>query len=283
MTLHPSIRVKPRISERAACNMIVQMAMYGNHYNDIYHNIKTVTDVREHYRKNGMDFNVVVNKCRDFRYHVPIYENLLGAQRTIQGCALSKVDHITGDYKEIVSGDGTYNEADYWALFDLSYEDFEHALEAAKYERFLSAVNSGMASIETFLNHQYFVRMHTKSDSEVLKKDIETKVDEWIPLLTGKRYDKGGRDWAAFKKLKSLRNEHFQHRKSVASGITFLQLVDLLNEFKYGICRILMEFHKIFAYRCPTIIIRCSYYPEIIYVKNESPRNEHSRAEPRHF
>jgi len=251
--------------------MVVAMAMHGNHNKDIHRNIQTVANVRDHFAQNGMDFKAEVGKCRDFRHHVPMYENLLGAQWTTQGATVSKVDHITGEYKEVVSGDGTYNEADYWALFDLAREDFEQALETGKYERFLSAVNSGLASIETFLNHQYLVRMRSQSDDEALKKETEAKVDEWIPLFTGERYDKGARDWAAFKKLRTLRNEHFQHRKSVASGITFRQLIDLLNDFKYGVCRVLMEFHVLFGQQCPTAIIRYSHYPEIEYVKSESP------------
>ena len=251
--------------------MVLAMAMHGNHNKDIHRNIRTVANVRDHFAQNGMDFKAEVAKCRDFRHHVPMYENLMGAQWTTQGVTVSKPDHVTGEFKEIVSGDGTYNEADYWALFDLAREDFDQALETGKYERFLSAVNSGLASIETFMNHQYLVRTGSRQDDEALKRDIEAKIDDWMPLFTGKRFDKGQREWAAFKELKNLRNEDFQHRKSIASGITFRQLVELLNDFRYGICRVLMEFHVLFGHRCPTAIIRYSHYPEIEYVKNGLP------------
>jgi hypothetical protein len=266
--VYSSIRIKPRISSSSASKMVVAMAMYGNHNKDIPRKITTVANVSDHFSQNGMDFKKEVSKCRNFLYHVPMYENLLAAQWTTQGVTVTKPDHITGEFKEIVSGEGTYNETDYWALFDLAREDFDHALVTGNYQRFLSSVNSGLASIENFLNHQYLIRTRSQLNDEALKKDIEAKFDEWILLFTSKRYDKSGRDWAAFKKLKNLRNEDFQHQKSIASGISFRDLVVLLNDFKYGICQVLMQLHILVGERCPTSIIRYSYYPEIEYVKN---------------
>ena len=266
--MNSSIRIKPRISNSSASKMVVAMAMHGNHNKDIYRKIKTVADVSDHFSQNGMDFKKEVSKCRNFRYHVPMYENLLGALWITQGVTVSKPDHVTGEFKEIVSGEGTYNETDYCALFDLAREDYDKAIETSNYIRFLSAVNSGLASIENFLNHQYLIRTRTQLNDEALKKDIEAKFDEWILLFTSKRYDKGGRDWAAFKKLKNLRNEDFQHQKSVASGINFRDLVDHLNDFKYGICQVLLQLHILVGERCPTSVIRYSYYPEIEFVRN---------------
>ena len=265
--MHPPIKAKFRISERSSYNMIIAMAMHGNHNKDIYRNIKTVANVEDHLSQNGMTLKAEINKCRDFKQHVPLYENLLGAQWTTNEASVSKVNHSTRKYQEIISGDGTFNEADYWVLFELAREDFETSIKTGRYERFLSAVNSGLAAIETFMNHQYLIRTGCDADDAELKNDIEKKVSEWVPMFSGKTYDKSKHEWAAFKKLKALRNEDFQHRKSVTSGITFRALVDLLNEFRYGICKVLMELHILFEHRCPTIIIRYAHYPEIELIK----------------
>ncbi len=72
-----------------------------------------------------------------------------------------------------------------------------------------------------------------------------------------------GHPWAAFRKLKSLRDEHFQHRKSTSSGIGRNEHLALLNEFKHAIPRLLLQLHIHFGVRCPAAIIRFAYFPEI--------------------
>ena len=251
------------ISERNAYNMILAMALHGNHYNDIHGNIRTVSDVKAHYIQNGRDFKRVVAACRDFSQSVPIYENLVGAQWTAEGVTVSRPSHITGEYEPVVSGDGVYNESDYWANFEISKEDFDNAISSGRWERFLASVNAGIAAVEAFLNHQYMVRLRVADNDPALRENLETKIKTWPKKLLGHSFDLSSRPWSAFSKLKKLRDEGFQHRKSTSTGITRKEHLTLLNEYKFAIPRLLLDLHIHFGVRCPSAIIRYAYYPEI--------------------
>jgi len=256
-------RTKKRISKRNAYNMILAMAFHGNHYNDIYGHIRTVSDVKAHYIQIGDNFSQVISRCRDYSQSVPIYENLVGAPWTTMGVTVSRPNHMTGEYEPVVSGDGVYNESDYWATFEISKEDFDNAIESGRWERFLAAVNAGIAAVETFMNHQYMTRLCVSGDDAALRENLETKLKEWPALLTGNAFDLSGRSWASFSKLKKLRDDRFQHRKAITTGISRKEHLVLLNEYKQAVPRLLLDLHIHFGVRCPSAIIRYAYYPEI--------------------
>jgi hypothetical protein len=258
-----AFRAKKRISERNAYNMVLAMALHGNHYNDIHGNIRAVSDVKAHYAQNDRDFKHVVATCRDFSQSVPFYENLIGAQWTAKGVTVSRPSHITGEYEPVVSGDGVYNESDYWANFEISKEDFDSAITSGRWERFLAAVNAGIAAVEAFLNHQYMVRLRVAGDDPALRENLETKMKTWPVKLSGRAFDLSSRSWSAFSKLKKLRDDGFQHRKSTSTGITHQEHLALLNEYKHAVPRLLLDLHIHFGERCPSAIIRYAYHPEI--------------------
>lgn len=258
-----AFRAKKRISEYNAHSMVVAMALHGNHYNDIHGNIRTVSDVKAHYAQNNRDFKRVVMTCRDFSQRVPFYENLIGAQWTTEGVTVSRPSHITGEYELVVNGDGVYNESDYWANFEISKEDFDNAIMSGRWERFLSAVNAGIASIEAFLNHQYMVKLRVAGDDPALRDSLETKIKTWPIKLTGRAFALSSRPWSEFSTLKKLRDDGFQHRKSTSTGVTRKQHLAFLNNYKHAVPRLLFDLHVHFGVRCPSVIIRYSYYPEI--------------------
>jgi len=260
---------KKRISNRNAYNIIVTMALHGNHYNDIHGNIQNASDIKTHYQQNGQNFKDVITKCRDYSEPVPIYENLTGAQWQTENASVSRPHHATGEFEPVVSGTGTYNESDYWATFEVSREDFEQAITSGRFERFLSAVNAGIASIEAFINHQYLIRSRATSNDPALRKDLEFKIKSWPKTLTGTAFDLSTRTWSTFAELKALRDERFQHRKTVSTGITRGEQLRLLNLYKIGIARLLVDLHIHFGHRCPAAIIRCAYYPEIEMIRSK--------------
>lgn len=258
-----AFRAKKRISERNAYNMILAMAFYGNHYNDIHGHIRTVSDVKAYYSQNGREFSRVVTLCSDFSQSVPIYENLLGAQWTTEGVTVSRPNHMTGELELIVSGDGVYNESDYWATFEVSMEDFVSAIDSGRWERFLSAVNAGIAAVEAFLNHQYLTRLHVAGGDANLKDNLESKIKTWPKKLTGREFDLSGRSWAEFLKLKKLRDDGFQHRKAISTGVSRKEHLAFLNKYKQAVPKLLLDLHLHFGVRCPSAIVRCAYFPEI--------------------
>lgn len=258
-----AFRPKKRIPERHAYNMVLAMAFHGNHYKDLHGNIRAVADVKAHYAQNGRDFSTIVAQCRDFSQSVPFYENLIGAQWTAEGVTVSRPSHITGEYEPVLSGDGVYNESDYRATFEISKEDFDNAIESGRWERFLTAVNAGIAAVEAFLNHQYMTLLRVPNDNPALRDNLETKIKTWPGKLTGRAFDLSGRSWASFSKLKKLRDDGFQHRKAISTGMSRKEHVVLLNEYKLAVPRLLLDLHIHFGVRCPSAIIRYAYYPEI--------------------
>lgn len=260
---------RPRISERSAHKMIVEMALHGNHYNDIHGDLRNVGNIKEHLRQNNYSLKSLTIKIQTYSNRIPIYENLIGAQWKTKGVTISRPNHITGEMMPVSSGDGTYNESDYWASFELSLEDFEAAIKSGSPERFLSAVNSGIASIEAFLNQQYMIRCKIREDHSDLKKDLEFKIKSWPELIVGTRFDLSGREWNEFVRLKKLRDDSFQHRKSISSGLSDKELLQLLNTYKLAVPKLLFNLHIHTNQRCPSAIIRASYYPEIVMDVNE--------------
>lgn len=258
-----AFKSKKRISERNAYSMVLAMAVHGNHNYDIHRNIRSASDVKAHYNQNGLDFKRVVASCRDFAQSVPLYENWIGAQWTAEGVTVSRPSHITGEYEPVVSGDGVYNESDYWANFEISKEDFDSAITSGRWERFLAAVNAGIAAVEAFLNHQYMVRLRVAGDDPALRGNLEKKIKLWPIKLTGDAFDLSGRSWSAFTELKKLRDDGFQHRKSTSTGITRNDHLSLLNDYKKAVPKLLLELHIHFGERCPSAIIRYAYHPEV--------------------
>jgi hypothetical protein len=245
--------------------MILLMGKIGNHNKDPKRLLRNDADIKKHYHQNGIRFDEVVERCRIFSNNVPFYENILLAQARTHGMTVSKVDPSTGKYEPVVEGDGVFNQKDYWNSFDLAVEDFENSIEGADYERFLSAVNCGLSSIEAFLNYQYLHKTSKDHEPEALRQDLIWKFDTWIPQFTKTSFDKSKSHWMNFKMLKESRDNKFQHRKSTASGITYSDMEKFINLFRSGVCRVLLELHLLFNERCPTKIIRYSYYPNIKY------------------
>jgi hypothetical protein len=262
-------RAKKKISERNAYNMVVNMAIHGNHYNDIHGLIKNISDVKRHLSQNNIEFKKVIEHCRVFSQSVPVYENLIGPTMRTHGVKVQRPNHITGEYETIIDGDGEINENNYWALFEISKEDFENSIKSGSRERFLAAVNAGIAAIESFLNHQYMILKKVSEENPALRHNLERKIKEWPIELTEKKFPLLGKNWSTFLHLKKMRDENFQHMKTTSTGITNKDTLSNLNSFKHGIPRLIFDLHIHFKCRCPCSIIRMCHYPEIELVQEK--------------
>ncbi|MCJ7692553.1 MAG: hypothetical protein MUO22_03960 [Sedimentisphaerales bacterium] len=231
--------------------------------NDSHGNIQTISDIQAHYRQEGLEFKKVINECRDYSKSVPIYENPIGTESQTAQATVSRPSDISGEIEPAFSGNGAYNESDYWANFEISREDFEQAIISGRYEHLLSAVNAGVASIEAFLNHEYMIRLGATVDDLVLRESLEPKMKSWPEILAGSSFDLSTRSWGPFVELKRSRDDGFQHGKPVSTGITRHEYLKLLKLYNVAIARLLVDLHIHFGHRCPTAIIRCAFHPEI--------------------
>jgi hypothetical protein len=125
-----------------------------------------------------------------------------------------------------------------------------------------------IASIEAYLN--YKAELWNKENQNKItdyKISIEDKINRWIPIMTNKKQlDKSKEPWAAYKKLKKIRDDETIHIKKRYSNITYKELVKLMSKYKH-LAHLLLTLHILFNDKVPSIIIRYTFLPELELVK----------------
>ena len=207
---------RPRLSRRASHEMVLLFAKAGNHNKP--EKFTTDAEVKRAFAANGLNFERVVEDCRDPKVGVPFFENLLGSTWTLQGVSLSQFDPVTGEQITKAEGPGTYTPFAYWAAYELAHEALERAISGMSYREFLAAFVHGVSAIESFIATQVHKWNQTHPDnmlidSKAAKISFDDKIDKWIPLMIGgKKLDKSGHRWQAFKRLQSIRDDVAIHR-----------------------------------------------------------------------
>lgn len=219
---------------------------------------------------NGLDFQQLVEECRDFQSRVPFFENLIGSTWEVTGPGkASTIDLATGKEHVSVDGPGTITLSTYWSQFETAVAALERAISNASYADLQSAVVSGIASIEAYINHRAELWNRTNPDDQLLdtkaqKVSFEDKIDKWIPKMTGgKKHDKSIRNWADFKLLHQIRDNVTIHSKSSSHGTSYQGLANTINRFKTGIAGLLVQLHLLFNEKIPAIIVRNYYAPDV--------------------
>ena len=132
--------------------------------------------------------------------------------------SLSQFDPVTGEQITKAEGPGTYTPFAYWAAYELAHEALERAISGMSYREFLAAFVHGVSAIESFIATQVHKWNQTHPDnmlidSKAAKISFDDKIDKWIPLMIGgKKLDKSGHRWQAFKRLQSIRDDVAIHR-----------------------------------------------------------------------
>jgi len=123
---------KDKISPREARELILTLAKYGNHSIDIEY------------------FNNIVQKCREFQTPVPFFENLISSTWNILGSAkVTRVDTKTGQKDLNVIGPGTITISTYWTQYEEAENALDQTIENASFIKFHSALDLGIACIES--------------------------------------------------------------------------------------------------------------------------------------
>jgi len=235
---------------------------------------KSDADVRRAYESNGVDFRKLVEECRDFTKKVPFFENMVGSTFTAEENLTVTHMTIAGEEKSITKGPALSTLSGYWATFELAWEAIDRAIDKNSYAEFLSAVVHGIASIEGYINYraESWNKAYPESrlvDSKEAKINLDNKIDEWIPFMTkGKKLDKGTINWESYKKLRTIRDIEAIHPKSSGYIISLIELAEKINQFGIGIAGMLIQLHLLFEEKIPAIIIRASYSPEVVVIKN---------------
>lgn len=262
------LKFKEKISRRAAHEMILLFARYGNHYHEA--NFKSDADVKRAFAANGINFEKLVAESREFKQPIPFFENMIPSTVFSAGnVEMSRVDSKTDDEDLKTKSPGSLVMQGYWATFESAIEARDRSVQKSSFTEYLSAITSGIVSIEGYINYraEYWNKKHNDQlliDSSTTKVSLNDKFDIWIPLMTqGKRLDKSGINWSHFKIIKSIRDDLAIHPKSSGYGISFYDLAEKVNMFRTGMAGLLMQLHLVFEEKIPGIIIRASYAPDV--------------------
>lgn len=172
---------------------------------------------------------------------------------------------------EVMRGEGeagTFAQATGGAFFEKAAEDFDRAISGMDYVEFLSSLANGVASVEAYVfekTNQYNLRNPGNElvDSKQSKVPFDDKIDKWVPLISGQKLNKGGKEWAAFQRLKRERDTQHAHSKNPAISITYRELCKQMNLFRDGIAGLLLHMHDLFGDPVPSKIIKYALHPGI--------------------
>lgn len=276
------LQFKSRIPPSAAKKMIFLFARHGNHYKDV--RFQSNADVKRFFAANGIDFQSLVDRCRNYRETVLFFENLVTSTATIGGTitgrvVVSRVDPETGeeDSKEALELPAKSTLYGYWATFEASVEARDRAVAQASFAEFHSALAQGIASIEGYINYgaELWNKRHPRDQLLDPNKNgfvrFDTKTDVWIPKMTGgRKLDKGTRnEWAHFKTLRDIRDNLNIHPKKSSYSISLYDLANQINMFRTGVAGLLIQLHVLFDEKIPRVVIRARYAPDVEVVEQE--------------
>lgn len=253
---------KARLSRREAYRLVVTMARFTDNPLNSEQGFPVSSDeeVKGYFEAAGYVFDGVVEECRDPSISIPLVENVIGSTFLMIGDEKTEII-VTSNYE---------------AAFDAAASHLDRAVTEASFSELESAIVRGIASIEGFLSFQAGNWNEEHPDNPLLdskedKVSFDTKIDDWIPILTGgaKLY-KGDIHWQNFKKLRGIRDNLIVHPKSQRGTLTYLDLADLINSFRTGVAGFFIDLHVACRTFVPAHIIRAYYTPEVEVIRIDS-------------
>lgn len=244
--------------------------MFGDHGNRF--RPKTTRDLEMYFIERGVNIADLIEECRDPKRNIPEFENLI--ESTWTGSGGGRLVDSDGEVITEMKEPGLLIWSTYQAHFEAAAAARNRAVAECSVQAFYECISQGFASIEAFLNEE--ARKWNKQnpedsliDSEKEKVSLETKLLEWVPIITkGKKVDKNNRCWSDFKMLKKIRDESAIHPKLPGQSVSYRKLAKYLNSFRYGVAQFLGNLHLHFLRAVPATIINSVYQPDIeVYEK----------------
>jgi hypothetical protein len=263
------ISFRKKISRQQAFAKIVVHAVYGNH--GITPRPKTEEDVVNFLKVRGHEINRFADSCRDPSQAVPYFENQAPSTWNVactKGASIALVDEF-GEEISSIEAEGELIHLTYWALFDSAISARNRSVELRSYLEYQSAIVSGIASIEAYIN--WLAANWNKRnpadqliDSKAQKVSFEDKIDIWIPTITGKKFDKSRECWSHFTELRAIRDHLTIHPKIIGYGIEEKELCRKINLFRKGIANFLGGLHGLAGQPTPSIVINAAYMSDCV-------------------
>ncbi len=266
------------LSKKQARGKITAFGMFGEHSYEP--RPKNWNEVASLLKVLGAEPNKLIEKCRNHTTSVPFFET----QRintwhvnTYQGGTFSLINRKTQEVKGKLQGSGYVALSAYLAKFETACASRDRAVEKNSFAEYESAIVSGLASIEGYINEAatHWNKLHPDDqliDSKEIKVSLIKKLDNWVPKMTGDRkLMKACQSWSDFRKLKTIRDDIVVHPKVESYLFTNKQLCEIINAFRHGIAALLGELHLAFNEPLPSKVINAFYMPDVEIVENDLP------------
>ncbi|MBA2714761.1 MAG: hypothetical protein H0U55_14545 [Rubrobacteraceae bacterium] len=268
-----------RRPRKDARDMVMALALYGNHYHESdWGNLSTTRRVEEFFAAGDYTLGEVIEECRDKDSRVPLLENLIPISGWKvgggPGVVVSHTDSEGNEVARLEGESGFMVAATDAALFEKAVDDFERAIARMSYTEYLSALANGLASIEAYIAQKAYQHNVRNPGDELLddkdhKVAFEDKIREWAPKMAGAKLDLGNKHWAHFQRLKRVRDTEHTHTKSPALHISYRELCKLLNLFRTGIAGLSLNLHALFGDTTPSVVVKYAFHPDIKLVTVE--------------
>ena len=225
----------------------------------------------------GLNPDTLVRRIRNPNEKVPFFENLAPSRWVLTGGGGGQVTLLgeTPEDNVVVNPPGQITMCTYRGHFEAAIKARDAAIKECDYYAYFQCLVLSFASLDAFFA-KLATAWNSKNPTDPLEDDIhrkvsiETKIDEWIPRITdGRTIDKAARQWSDFKKLKKIRDRDAVH-PSGRSGMTYQELAEHLNAFRYGIALLFGNLHLIVGWRVPAVVINAHYFPDVEVVTDES-------------
>lgn len=251
------------------------MVKYGNHYQYKDFKFETDADVKRAFLANGIEFQELVEKCRNRNEVIPLFENVIGSTFISSNDGRTSVMSLkTGTEDSFIDGPGEVVISKYFSDYEKAYHHIDDAIEKMKFDDLQSAIFWGVTSIESYINYRAKIwNENNPSDKLIDSKDkkvsIDNKIDIWLPKMINRKIDKGASDWRDYIELRDIRDNEIVHAKNASSGMSYEKLAVLINKFSTGIAGILFQLHRMFEEKIPAKIIRGKYEVGVLLENND--------------
>jgi hypothetical protein len=267
MTL-ATLRYKGKIPKKQAADKIMLYASFSKIGMPL--KLKTRKQVVAFYAAQGIQFESVVELCRNPQNQVPHFENLITSTWNAHpgDGQIALVDDNLNEQVQ-VQGAGVIEFSSYEAHFRAACKARDRAVSEGAVEGLMECLSPGFASIESFLSWRASLWNETRpndtlQDSRETKVSLEDKIKDWIPKITGGReIPRDGQLWMDFKYLKGLRDNFVIHPKKHAYAFSYKEIARSLNSFRSGLADLLGRTHCLMGIPVPSIVINAVTWPDV--------------------
>lgn len=266
------LKRKLSISENRAKKLVLKMAKYGNH--GITDKLECENDIEVYLHKENQSISSLVSICRNWRMPVLFFENIFeGNLYPNQNASIERVFNPTGETDLKLTGYGLHTNTYYLTQFISATKGLEEAINKVSIINIVENIIGFITSIESYLVYRTEIYNKLNPENQLLdssekKVSFETKISEWIPLMTnGDKLDRSTKNWNNYLKLRKFRDDNYIHIKKGGVSFSIEALRKSINLLPSGISDLLIDLHNLFNEKVPSQIIRFSIIPDLEYEK----------------